>query len=265
MTSTALLGSNITCELGAHRVLHNVSLKAESGQMVGIIGANGAGKSTLLRILAGLYSNHSGSVDLGGIPIGQLSDLERAKNVAFLPQNPDVHWDLTARQVVALGRIPHQRSFNWLDDPNDVDRTAIARAMAATQCHHFADRSIRSLSSGEQMRVHLARTFAVHARVILTDEPVNGLDPFHQIRCLKVLRNCASKDNCTVVTVLHDLDLAARFCDQLLLLHNGEVLASGNPAQVLSPPNLTKAYRIRPPADAQGHNHNIALWDCEDD
>lgn len=265
MTTPTLFGRNITCDLGSHRVLHDVSLTAEPGKVTGIIGANGAGKSTLLSILAGLLTHHQGEVALDTRPLVNLSLLERARNIAFLPQAPEVHWDLTAQQVVALGRIPHQHSFNWLNTANEADQSAVLAAMRATQSDQFAERPVRSLSSGEQMRVHLARMFAVNAPVILTDEPINGLDPFHQIRCLDALGTRARDHHCTVITVLHDLDLAARFCDQLLLLHNGEVLAWGEPLEVLTPANLMQAYRIRPPENSETTGLNVALWDCNDD
>ncbi len=265
MTSPTLFARNITCELGNDRVLHNVSLAPEPGKVTGIIGANGAGKSTLLSILGGLQTHYTGEVALDACPLENLSQLERAKHIAFLPQNPEVYWDLTAQQVVALGRIPHQPQFNWFNATNETDRSAVHAAMTATRCDPFAQRPVRSLSSGEQMRVHLARMFAVNAPIMLADEPINSLDPFHQIRCLEALGARARDHQSTVIAVLHDLDLAARYCDDLLLLHEGEVLAWGDPLEVLTPANLLQAYSIRPPKNPEATGPNVSLWNCKDD
>lgn len=265
MIRAALKAQGIACELDSRRVLDAVSLTLQPGRLTGIIGANGAGKSTLLSVLAGLQRNYSGSVMLGDTPLPELPAKDRSKRIAYLPQNPEVHWDLSVRQVVGLGRIPHQPRFSWFGTSNDADQAAIADAMTATQCDHLSNRTVRSLSGGEQLRVHLARTFAVQAPVIMVDEPTNGLDPFHQLRCLETLQARAQDDQCTVVMVLHDLSLAARFCDDVLLLHQGKTLAFGQPAQVLVPDNLRQAYRIQPPQETATVALNLALWDSVDD
>lgn len=265
MMPVALKALGIACELDSRRVLDAVSLTLQPGRLTGIIGANGAGKSTLLSVLAGLQRNYSGSVMLGDTPLPLLPARDRSKRIAYLPQNPGVHWDLSVRQVVALGRIPHQPRFSWLGTSSEADQAAIADAMTATQCDHLRDRTVRSLSGGEQLRVHLARTFAVQAPIILVDEPTNGLDPFHQLRCLEALKARAEDDQCTVVTVLHDLSLAARFCDEVLLLHHGKTLAFGHPAHVLVPDNLLQAYRIQPALNTVTVALNLALWDSVND
>tara|TARA_Y100000022_G_scaffold199951_1_gene213746 strand:+ start:2006 stop:2800 length:795 start_codon:yes stop_codon:yes gene_type:complete len=259
-----LTASAIQCHLGTQLALNNISLTAEPGQLTGIIGTNGAGKSTLLSVLAGVQSNFRGHVSIGNKQLEQMPPNERARHIAYLPQNPQVHWNLTAQQVTELGRVPYRRRFNWLGPLTAADQQAVTAAMAATQCEDLAPRPIQSLSNGERMRVHLARVLAVKAPIILVDEPTTGLDPYQQIHCLEVLRDEARQGG-TVVMVLHDLDLAARFCDQLLLLHNNQVLSHGSPAEVLTPDHLLTAYRIKPPAGLAFNGLNLANWERQTD
>ena len=264
MSALKLTASAIECQIGSRRVLTNISFSAEPQQLTGIIGSNGAGKSTLLSVLAGLNSNFKGSVSIGGQRLDRLTLNDRAKQVAYLPQNPLVHWDLTAQQVTELGRLPYRRNFNWLNRTDIKDNQAVTAALASTQCENLAHRPVQSLSNGERMRVHLARVLAVQAPIILVDEPTNGLDPYQQIHCFELLRRQA-QNGCTVIAALHDLDLAARFCDRLLLLHNKEILSLGVPADVLTPSNLMKAYRITPPVRSIEHNLNLANWERQID
>tara|TARA_A100000164_G_scaffold80056_1_gene67805 strand:- start:1077 stop:1487 length:411 start_codon:yes stop_codon:yes gene_type:complete len=136
--------------------------------------------------------------------------------------------------------------------------------MRSTHCEALAQRAVQSLSNGERMRVHLARVLAVQAPIILVDEPINGLDPYQQIHCLELLRRAAQSGG-TVIIVLHDLDLAARFCDRLLLLHDNEVLSLGSPTEVLTPANLLTAYQIKPPVHPNVNNLNLANWERQTD
>ena len=264
MSTLKLTASAIECQLGSRRVLTNISFSAETQQLTGIIGTNGAGKSTLLSVLAGVHSDFTGSVSIGGQRLDRLPLNDRAKQVAYLPQNPQVHWDLTAQQVTELGRLPYRRRFNWLNRTDNMDNQAVTDALASTQCENIAHRPVQSLSNGERMRVHLARVLAVQAPIILVDEPTNGLDPYQQIHCFDLLRRQA-QNGCTVIAALHDLDLAARFCDRLLLLHNKEILSLGAPADVLTPANLMEAYRITPPVRTIKHNLNLANWERQID
>ena len=264
MAAAKLTATAIQCRLGTQLALNDISFTAEPGQLTGIIGTNGAGKSTLLSILAGVQNNFRGSVSIGSKQLEQMTPHERARHIAYLPQNPQVHWNLSAQQVTELGRVPYRRQFNWLSPATAADQQAVTAAMAATQCEELARRPIQSLSNGERMRVHLARVLAVKAPIILVDEPTTGLDPYQQIHCLEVLRDEARQGG-TVVMVLHDLDLAARFCDQLLLLHDNKVLSHGSPAEVLTPDNLLTSYRIKPPAEQAINSLNLANWQRQND
>ena len=260
MTAAKLTATAIECRLGTQLALRDISFTAEPGQLTGIIGTNGAGKSTLLSVLAGVHSDFRGSVSIGTKQLEQMTPNERARHIAYLSQNPQVHWNLSAQQVTELGRVPYQRRFDWLSPATAADQQAVTAAMAATLCEELAHRPVQSLSNGERMRVHLARVLAVQAPIILVDEPTNGLDPYQQIHCFELLRRQA-QNGCTVIAALHDLDLAARFCDRLLLLHNKEILSLGAPEDVLTPANLMEAYRITPPVHTIEHNLNLASWD----
>jgi iron complex transport system ATP-binding protein len=226
----------LTLRYGRRTILGGVDIAVGTGEFVGLIGPNGAGKSTLLRILAGLSLPDSGSVTCDGNPLSAIARQELARRVAYLPQGGEVHWPMQAEAVVALGRLPHRAAA-------DADRTAIARAMQATDCVAFRDRPMDTLSGGERMRVLLARALAVEAPLLLADEPIAALDPLHQLRVMTLLQHRA-RDGAGILAVLHDLSLAARFCDRLVLIAEGGMVAEGPPEKVLLPVHLKRAYGV---------------------
>lgn len=228
---------SITVAGPARPILDAVGLQFAPGRLVGLIGPNGAGKTTLLRLLAGLSRPDRGMVRLGGCPIHDLPAMRRARCLSYLAQGGQAHWPLGADAVVALGRLPHG------DGTTPADRAAIARAMALTGTTGFAGRRIDRLSGGETVRVLLARALAVEAPVLLVDEPVAALDPAHQLDVMTVLADQA-RQGAVVIAVLHDLSLAARFCDRLVLLTQGRVLADGDATEVLAARHLATAYGI---------------------
>ncbi|HEV7336489.1 MAG TPA: ABC transporter ATP-binding protein [Bosea sp. (in: a-proteobacteria)] len=231
---------DIAVSLGGKPVLRGIDLTLRAGEMVGLIGPNGAGKTTLLRVLADLLAAEAGSVRYDGLTAKALGRQTLAQRIAFLAQGGTVHWQLRAGAVVALGRLPHRRPFA---DLGPSDRAAIARAMDAADVTAFAERTLDSLSGGERMRVLLARALAVEAPMLLADEPLAGLDPLHQLEAMALLRRTAHA-GAGVVVVLHDLSLAGRFCDRLVLLDQGRVLADGSPDTVLDDANLARAFGI---------------------
>ncbi|WP_372000141.1 ABC transporter ATP-binding protein [Tistrella mobilis] len=218
--------------------LDDLSLSLGPGQLVGLIGPNGAGKTTLLRLLAGLRPPQNGDVSVGGQSLHLLSAAARARQISYLAQGADVHWPLPADAVVALGRLPHG------DGRSAADRHAVARAMAITGTNGFIGRRVDRLSGGERLKVLLARALAVEAPILLADEPVAALDPAHQLDVMGLLRGLAHEGR-LIVAVLHDLGLAARFCDRLVLLAEGRLIADGPPETVLTPDRLARAYGIR--------------------
>jgi len=231
---------NAGIDLGKRRVIADVSFQARGGEMVGVIGANGVGKSTLLRAMAGLIPCRHGSVMLGDTSIAIMSPTARARAVAYLPQGQSFHWSISVAHAVGLGRLPHLGPLSRL---SPQDETAISSAMERAEVRDLAGRYVTELSGGERSRVLLARALAVDAPVLLADEPTAALDLYHQLHTMEILR-ALTGDGKLVVAVFHDLSLAARFCDRLLLLHEGTLIADGPPQQILNSDLLERAYGI---------------------
>ena len=237
---TLVSAQHLNVALGARPVLKDVSLSLSAGHLVALVGPNGAGKTTLLRALAGLIPS-DGVILVGGEALASLPLRERAKRFAYLPQGHLVHWPLPVRDIVALGRYPHGAT-----DPGRLtagDAEAVQRAMAAVDVVEFAERRVTELSGGERSRVALARVLAVEAPVILADEPTASLDPRHQLDVMKGLR-AAADTGVLVIVVTHDLGLAARFADTVLVLSEGRLVSQGAPAEALSERVVADVFRI---------------------
>ena len=237
---TFLTAENLNIALAGRTVLKKVSLSLSLGHLVALVGPNGAGKTTLLRALAGLIPSE-GLIQVNGDALRSLPLRERAKRFGYLPQGHVVHWPLPARDIVALGRYPHGVTDPARLTPKDTE--AILRAMQATDVVEFSDRRVTELSGGERSRVALARVLAVEAPVILADEPTASLDPRHQLDVMKNLRTAADKD-VLVIVVTHDLGLAARFADHVLVLSDGRLVSQGAPAEALSEQVMASVFRI---------------------
>jgi iron complex transport system ATP-binding protein len=241
MSEVALLtAKGLGVRLAGRVVLNDVSLALWPGHLVALVGPNGAGKTTLLRALAGLIPSE-GEIEIGGQTLSSLPLRERAKRFGYLPQGHVVHWPLPARDIVALGRYPHGATDPARLSPRDAE--AVLRAMQAVDVMEFSDRRVTELSGGERSRVALARALAVEAPVILADEPTASLDPRHQIDVMKNLRTTADK-GVLVIVVTHDLGLAARFADRVLVLREGRLVSQGAPAEALSEQVMADVFRI---------------------
>lgn len=226
--------------LGPRAVLQDVSAGLHPGTLIGVIGPNGAGKSTLVRAMLGLIPA-TGGVTIDGESLAAIARADLARRIAYLPQGQTLHWPLTAERLVALGRLPHLAPFSRI---SDADRAAIDRAMALADVEHLRGRLATELSGGERARVLLARALAVEAAGLVADEPLAALDPGHQIEVMGLLRRQADA-GALVVAVLHDLTMAARHCDRILLLDQGRLVADGAPDMVLTADRLTDVYGIR--------------------
>ena len=240
MNRAGLRAEGIALDFGGAPVLAGVDAQAAPGEVAGLIGPNGAGKTSLLRVLAHLLPPAAGKVSWNGRPLAELPGPERGRLLGYLAQGAPAHWPLAVEKVVELGRIPHRA---WWQSLGDADRAAVARAMAEAQIGHLAGRLVTTLSGGERARTMLARIFATQPKVILADEPVASLDPYHQMRVMELLRRRAA-EGAAVMVVLHDLNLAARYCDRLLLLANGGIAASGPPAEVLAGEAVAQAFGV---------------------
>ncbi len=222
-------------------VLAGVEFGARAGEIVGLCGPNGAGKSTLLRLILGLLRPSVGRVMLAGDPVAALARREIALRAALLMQDSPLELPLSAREVVALGRLPHLRRFQ-AERPSD--QAAIDAAMDLTDTRSFADRQVTELSGGERHRVQLARALAQETPLLLLDEPTASFDVAHQLQALQVLRAAAARGR-AVLVAMHDLSLAARACDRVILLGEGRLQADGPPAQALTEENLARLFHVR--------------------
>ena len=231
---------DVAVRFGCITVLRTVSMTVRAGEIVGLIGPNGSGKTTLLRILANLRSPDDGYVVYAGRPAHEIGARRLSQQVSYLAQGASVHWPMQVEALVGLGRLPHRRP---MQGPGTDDLGAVERAMAACDVSAFRNRTMSEMSGGERLRVLLARALAVEAPVLLADEPIAALDPLHQISVMELLRKTAHEGR-GVVVVLHDLALAARYCDRLILLAHGGVRAEGTADEVLTDAHIASAYGV---------------------
>lgn len=230
----------LSVDLGTRRVLSRIDLSLEPGRLTVVVGPNGAGKSTLLKALAGLIEPSEGKVMLDGRPVAPMRAAERARLIAYLPQNGSIAWPIPVADVAALGRLPHGEKTDALSPSG---REAVAAAIRSVGLKGYEARSAMELSGGERTRVLLARALATQAPVLLADEPVAALDPRHELIVLDVLKEQARAGQ-TVAVIMHDLTLAARFADRIVLLDQGHVAASGAPEAVLTQAQLAASFGI---------------------
>lgn len=224
---------------GQRSVLRDVNLTFDKPELIGLIGPNGAGKSTLMRALSGLQSC-AGSVVLNGQNLNDYSAETLARLLAFLPQERTVHWPMDCQDIVMLGRMPYQ---SGLRRASDQDRLIVRQAMAAMEVVDFAERPFDRLSGGEQARVLIARVLAQEPELIIADEPINGLDPAHQISLMKTFRQMVQAGR-TVLTSLHDLALASHWCDRIIILNDGALVADGPVKQVMTEERIRAVYGV---------------------
>ena len=224
---------------GAPLALELVSLVARAGEVTALLGANGAGKSTLLRLVAGLLAPCAGTVSLGGQDVARMERRALARAVALVPQSERVAEGFRVRDVVAMGRAPHQDG--WMT-PRQQDHDAVDDALGRCDLAAVADRSVETLSGGEQRRVAVARALAQRPRVLALDEPAAFLDIRHRLELHELLSEVAARDGVACLIAMHDLDAAARIATQVVLMRSGRIVAAGPPDDVMTPARLAETF-----------------------
>ncbi|WP_435108484.1 ABC transporter ATP-binding protein [Nocardiopsis synnemataformans] len=246
---TGLHAERVSRLIGGGLVLDGVTLAPRPGETVGLLGPNGSGKSTLLRLLAGVLTPSAGVVALDGRPLGRTARRAVARRVAAVEQNAHTQTELTVRDVVALGRVPHRRAWTPM---SAADAAAVTAALERTGLTGTADRSWHTLSGGERQRAQIARALAQEPSELLLDEPTNHLDIQYQLDLMELVAGLPV----TTVIAMHDLNLAAMYCDRLLVLRGGRVVAEGTPSQVLTPSLIEEVYGVRAEV-APGPGHPV--------
>ncbi len=243
---TAIVFDDVKVCFSRRMALDGVSARLRGGAVTGIVGPNGAGKTTMLRTALGLQRLSHGRINVLDKALGEWSREGLARALAYLPQGSEARWPMLARDVVLLGRLPHRAAFKA---PDLKDSLAVDDALARCDASVFAARRMDELSAGERARVLFARALATGASVLLADEPAAYLDPEHQLGLMDIVKDEARRGTAVAVT-LHDLSLAARHCDEVLVLHEGRVAADGAPSQALSRETLAQVFRIAPVGDS---------------
>jgi iron complex transport system ATP-binding protein len=233
-----LNAQGIEVAFGKRKVVADAGLTLRHGELVAVVGPNGAGKTSLLRAVAGLLPAR-GTIVVNGVPLSRLSRGERARRIAYLPQGQVFHWPLSVAAIVALGRLPRGAGA----DLSVADRAAVDAAMVATGVAEHAIRPVTTLSGGERARVALARVLATEAPLILADEPTASLDPRYQLVVVDILRRHAAAGG-AVLAVLHDLGLAARQADRVIVMDGGRIVADGPPRDVLTKARLAETFGV---------------------
>jgi iron complex transport system ATP-binding protein len=243
---SAVVFEQVSVRFGLRAALDGVTAKLPAGAVTGIVGPNGAGKTTLLRAALGLQELSGGTIRIQDKKLAEWPRRALARAAAYLPQGGEARWPMAAEEVVLLGRLPHRLAFAT---PDAKDRKAVAEALARCDAGAFAPRRMDELSAGERARVLFARALATGASILLADEPAAFLDPSHQLRLMELLQEEARRGTAVAVT-LHDLSLAARHCDEIVVLHEGRLAADGSPQEALSDETLARVFRIARVADA---------------
>jgi iron complex transport system ATP-binding protein len=239
MSTANLKAEDVVVRLGGTLVVDGASFDLKAGEFSVLIGPNGAGKTTLARALAGLIPAE-GRIAIEGRSLASLTPRQRAQRIAYLPQGHVFHWPMAVAAIVALGRHPHADVFSGL---SEADRTAVDHALKATDTLPFAARAVTTLSGGERARVALARALASEAPILIADEPTVSLDPRHQLVVMELLAGVAHA-GAAVLAIVHDLALAARFADRILVLERGRLNAQGTAREVLTPERIASVFGV---------------------
>lgn len=236
-----LRANQLTISRQGNTLLDNVSCEIDSNQLVALVGHNGSGKSTLIKALAGEMMSNGGSISLDDCRISDYSSKALARQMAYLPQQLPEAAGFSVRELVMLGRYPHQK---WLQKPNQMDKDKVIEAMRITQTEAFADRITATLSGGERARVWLAMCLAQDTRYLLLDEPLAALDMHYQLEVIQLIRRLVDEQGLSVVIILHDINLAAQYADRVIALKNGRICHNGDIGSTMQPTVLHKIFNV---------------------
>jgi iron complex transport system ATP-binding protein len=251
-----LSAENIDVELGGRKVLHGVSCRLNGGETTALIGPNGAGKTTLLRTLNATIPTSKGEIALDGRPLGQLSRREIARSIAVVAQENETKFPVTVLEYVLSGRFVRGGAFGW---ETEKDLAAAATALRECDLEKFADRLMNELSGGERQRVVLARALAAETSILLLDEPTANLDLAHQAMMFRLVRDRCRSCGMTAAIITHDLNLASAFADTIMMLLDGEVFATGSPADALTAENILKVFGMEVLLDKNPTNGKVRV------
>ena len=240
LASELLKAHRLSVELGGNRILHDLTFSMSPGRLIGLLGPNGSGKTTLLRSIGGLLT-YRGNLALLGREVREWRPRDLARTLAFVRQSVSLSFDFTVSELILLGRSPHKR---WLEDYTSEDRLRMAEAVEQVDLHGFEGRSVLSLSGGELQRVFLAQALVQESDIILLDEPTAHLDVHHQFEFMDLIRDLVGRGR-TAVAVFHDLQMASRYADDLLVLHKGGLAGWGPPDAVLTENLIADVFRMR--------------------
>ena len=234
-----LVVEGVHFKYGDREVLSGLDLEAREGEMVGVVGPNGSGKTTLLKVISGVLRPSEGRVIINGADVAALNDGERARLISVVPQNPELPLNFSAIDLVLMGRNPHLKLLQW---PGEADLAIAKKAMELTDVLSVAAREVGSLSGGERQRAVVAMAVAQEAPVLLLDEPTSNLDLGHQTGIMDLARDLQQRRGGTLLVAMHDLTLAAQYCDRVVMLEGGRAYAEGPPGAVLTVDNIARVY-----------------------
>lgn len=221
------------------KILDDISLEVNQGDVLGILGINGAGKTTLIKCINNIFSPSSGTVKINGKDISSMTPKKIAQLIAYVPQYNGSFFNINVLDTVMMGRLPYAgRSYS------EKDREIVYNILEKMNLEKFAFRSIREMSGGERQRVFIARALAQQPKIIILDEPTSSLDLHNQLFILKIIEDLAKEDNLTIIMIIHDLNLASMFCNKLVMLKEGKIFSHGNTADVLTEVNIGDVYKV---------------------
>lgn len=238
------------------KIIDDISFKIEEGKFVSLIGPNGSGKSTIIKLLNHLYSPWKGKILIDNEDINNFSKKELARKISLVPQNTIVDFDFTVEDIVLMGRYPHKKRFERYDE-RDYD--IVYEALKATNTFHIKDRYVTEISGGERQRVIIAKALAQETPILLLDEPTSHLDINHQMEVLNLLSRLNEEKKTTIIIAIHDINLALRYSDEIIILDSGKIIDNGKPEKVITEENMMKVYSIKVAIERNKYTNSLSI------